>query len=90
MLLVEAFDRHATDGRYYVFCNRKRDKVKILYWDKNVFALWYKRLEKGHFKITFTAEDTVMLSAEQLQWLLSGLDFQKIQGHSQLSYTILR
>ncbi len=91
MFLVDQFfERHATDGSYYVFCNRKRDKIKILYWDHNGFALWYKRLEKSRFKIVFQEDHTVSLSANQLQWLLSGLDLQKVTGHPALSYNIFR
>ena len=82
------FNQAVANGSYYVFCNRKRDKVKILYWDKNGFALWYKRLEKSTFKVKFQSNGTVMLSPEKLQWLLSGLDLENTHGHQVLNYSI--
>jgi transposase len=56
-----------------------------LYWDKTGFALWYKRLEKHHFKWPkITDLDRLRLSEQQLQWLLGGYD---VVGHSTLNYT---
>ena len=49
--IVEAeMDRSPFSGAVFVFCNRQRDKVRALYWDKTGFCLWYKRLEKNKFK----------------------------------------
>ena len=49
--IVEGELEHdAYTGALFVFCNKARDKLKILYWDKTGFALWYKRLEKQKFK----------------------------------------
>jgi transposase len=71
-------------GALFVFCNRARDKVKILYWDKTGFALWYKRLEKHRFKWPVKSNrDTVELSEQQLHWLLGGYD---VLGHEPLHY----
>ena len=67
----------------FVFCNKQRDKLKILYWDRTGFALWYKRLEKQKFKWPKQGEQTMNLSEQQLKWLLSGYD---IVGHQALHY----
>lgn len=73
------------DGRLYVFCNRARDKLKILYWDRNGFCLWYKRLEKERFQVCLTGE-TVMIDSQQLRWILDGLDYQQVKGHQARIY----
>ena len=65
------------NGQYYVFCGRKRDIIKILYWDRNGYGLWYKRLEEDRFRWPRTAEEARAISGEQLTWLLSGLDWEK-------------
>lgn len=57
----------------FVFCNRRRDRVKILVWDADGFWLHFKRLEKGHFKWpTLAGEATMTLTGEELSYLLSG------------------
>ena len=73
------------DGSVFAFCNKGRDKLKVLYWDKTGFALWYKRLEKDTFKWPAKERKTlVQLTAEQWQWLLSGLS---VIAHQPLQYT---
>jgi transposase len=66
----------------FVFSARRRDKVKVLYWDQTGFCLWYKRLEQDRFRWPKDAEsDVVRLSAEQFDWLLRGLDILKMKPH---------
>jgi len=61
------------DGALFVFCNRSRDRVKILEWDGDGFWLYFKRLERGHFKWPAPGtEATMTLSGEELSYLLGG------------------
>lgn len=69
----------------YVFSNRRRDWVKILGWERNGFWLLLKRLEKDRF-IWPSAEAAPTLTAEQLHWLLEGIDIAVVQRHSRLRY----
>lgn len=71
-------------GTVYVFRNRVKDKLKILYWDGNGFCLLYKRLEKGRFKIPREAH-SFSISPDELRWLLQGIDFKKLPKPKVLS-----
>jgi len=71
------------EGEIFLFYNRALDKVKTLYWDKNGFCLWYKRLEKGRFNIP---KEIKVISYDQLRWLIDGLDISKLKGNCKLSY----
>jgi len=67
------FNLDPFDGALFVFCNRSRDRVKILEWDGDGFWLYFKRLEKGHFKWpTLEDEATMTLTGEELSYLLGG------------------
>ncbi len=71
----------------YVFTNRKRDKLKILYWEKNGFCLWYKSLEKERFKWPREyMSPTLSLDGEQLNWLIDGFDLWNNQPHKRLYF----
>ena len=70
----------------HVFVNRRGDKVRILYWEKNGFCLWYKRLEQQRFHWPKgVGGDTVALDAEQLNWLLDGFDLWRNAPHRALA-----
>jgi len=73
-------------GSVFVFCNRNRDKLKMLYWEHNGFWLYYKRLEKGKFKWPQTQNEaaSLLLSLRELQWLLDGLSYCQPQAHQGL------
>ena len=69
----------------YVFSNRRRNRVKILGWDRNGFWLLLKRLEQDRF-VWPTAEAVPALTVEQLHWLLEGIDIGVVQRHPQRLY----
>lgn len=74
-LVSEELDLNPQDNALYIFYNKARDKIKMLYWHHNGFFLFYKRLEKGKFKLKHLSCELVTLSQSQLDWLLVGLDF---------------
>lgn len=66
-----SFKLDPCSGSLFVFCNRNRDRIKILEWDGDGFWLYFKRLEKGRFRWPQAGEsDTMTLSGEELQLLL--------------------
>ena len=72
----------------FLFSNRVRDKVKLLYWQKNGFCLWYKRLEKDKFKWPSAKHDeTVTLTGKELTWLLDGFDIFNAPPHQTLHFS---
>ena len=84
ILVDQAMDLNPFSGDLFVFCNRLRSIIKILYWDHNGFCLWHKRLEKDRFKWPQSVDEVVSIDQRQLQWLLSGLDIA--DAHQQLYY----
>ncbi len=70
-------------GHLFVFRNRRRDRVKILYWDRDGYALWYKRLEKGTFKFPMPMRHRgaarVEVKASDLMMVLEGVDLMSVR-----------
>ena len=61
-------------GHLFVFVNKRRDRIKILYWDRDGLAVWAKRLERGTFRIPAAAADRVEMTTAELAALLAGID----------------
>lgn len=75
---------------WFVFCGRRRDRLKILHWDHNGFWLYYRRLERGRFVWPDAgAASTVCLSARQLRWLLDGLRVEECRAHRGVSARVV-
>jgi len=73
IIVESSFKLDPFDGALFVFCNRSRDRVKILEWDGDGFWLYFKRLEKGHFRWPVPGnEATMSLTGEELSYLLGG------------------
>jgi transposase len=75
-LVREQLQLDAFAGHLFVFVSRRRDRLKILYWDRDGFALWSKRLEEGSYAVPFADDGELRreITAQELAALLSGID----------------
>jgi transposase len=78
-LVNAVLELDAFAGHLFVFANRRRDRIKILYWDRDGFAVWAKRLEEGTFAMPFSESGEVRreITAQELGALLSGIDLSQ-------------
>jgi transposase len=76
VLVEEALKKDPYGGHLFVFVGKSKDKVKILFWDRNGFVLYLKRLERGRFQLPLVNEHTkhVTMEPAQLAMLLDGID----------------
>ncbi len=75
MLVETVFQRSVLDGHLFLFINRRRDRVKAMWWDQDGLIIWYKRLERGRFELPRGAAERehVTLDATALAMLLGGV-----------------
>lgn len=85
--LVEELGQEPFSESLFLFCGRDRRRLKTLYWDRNGFCLWTKRLERHRFPWPSTTEAVREISLEQLRQLLAGIDF--FHAHERLEYTTI-
>lgn len=79
----ESLANELLSGAYFVFVNKVRDKMKVLYWDNDGFAIWWKRLEKGGFRLA--GIDKALIDRKEFFMLLEGITPQRIQKRFKVS-----
>ena len=79
--------REPNEGSYFLFLNRRRDRIKVLYWDGDGLVLWYKRLERGTFESLRAEEgqDAVRIDATDLALILSGVSLASAKRRKRYS-----
>ena len=82
-LVAQEMKQNPFDGALFVFCNRRRTMVKVLYWDRDGFAIWMKRLEQGTFRIPKSNDPHIVLDPAQLSMLLEGITPRRINRRFQ-------
>lgn len=69
----------------FLFCGRRKDRIKGLYWEGNGFVLVYKRLESGRFQWPRDGDEALALTAQQYRWLMEGLEIVQSKAHKPVS-----
>lgn len=89
VLVVDVLEDDPLSSHLFVFCNRFKDKIKILYWHNNGFWLFYRRLEQQRFWWPGMGEQSAIeISNRELDWLLEGLDITRIEAHKTTDFSL--
>ena len=89
ILVADVLDQDPFCGHFFAFCNRRRTLVKVLYWDRNGFCLWCKRLEKDRFAWPADKDQVKTVDMRQFLWLLDGLSIEQKTAHRKLTYSLV-
>ncbi len=85
IMIEDEFGEGVFSGNLFIFCSKNRKRLKILYWDRNGFCLWLKRLEKDRFPWPMTEEECREVTTDELSMILNGVDFFK--AHKRLTFS---
>jgi len=84
--MVRAFiGEDPTSGHIFVFKNKRGDRLKLLYWDRDGWAIWYKRLEAGTFRFPPLGEGPAEIDQRTLTMILQGIDLSRIRRRKRYS-----
>lgn len=75
-MVQEQFHLDAFEDALFLFCGRRSDRIKGLYWDTNGFVMLYKRLESGGFRWPRTKQEALQITKQQYEWLCSGFEIE--------------
>jgi transposase len=88
MMVEETLCLDPFSSQLFVFTNKRRNKIKILVWDKTGFILWLKALDNAQFKWPLKDKNEVLtINGQQLNWLLDGIDIFAMKPHKTLHYS---
>jgi transposase len=85
IMVSEVMKMDPFEGHLFLFCNKSKRRLKALYWDRNGFCLWMKRLEKDKFPWPGKDDEAKEITEGELAMLLSGIDF--FRAHKELKYS---
>lgn len=79
--LVQSMGQNVVQGGIFIFCNRRRNQIKLLHWEGDGFALYYKRLEKGRYELPVITDSTgaCVIKSYQLQLILQGIELASVK-----------
>lgn len=86
-IISGVLEQDPLSGHLFLFINRRRDKLKILYWDGDGLAIWYRRLEQGTFQMATIANDqtSVEIRSDEFMMLLRGVDLNSVRRRKRFS-----
>lgn len=84
-MIQQQFHLDPFTNSLFLFCGRRRDRIKTLYWEGNGFVLLYKRLESGSFQCPRKESEVKALTPQQYRWLMEGLSMDRLKAHKPIS-----
>lgn len=88
-IVSQVFELDPLSSSYFVFCGKRKNRLKILMWDYSGFWLYYRRLEKGHFNWPTHSGQPLKITRRQLNWLLDGLHIEQASSHRPVKASIV-
>jgi transposase len=83
--IKQSFNLDPFSNSLFLFCGRRRDRIKALFWEGNGFVLLYKRLESGSFQWPKDEAEVRRLTPQQFRWLMEGLSIEQPKAHKTVS-----
>ena len=90
-IISSQMKENALSGAVFIFFNKKHNQVKLLLWEGDGFAMYYKRLEQGTYEVPAAGSDntTLAISSEQLQLILQGISLRSVRRRKRYQHTTL-